>query len=225
MYLLTHTLLWSVLISIAFSDRILINDIVDRLLEGVSSTILQQGLDSINTEDLEHQWKYRWHFVKLKGSLKCTNGKVKKLSTIRRTGDSYFSAEGNKMAVSFSLGLQKLTIKYKCKATAKHLIKFHDSIKITVEHNSIRGEVSLTKDGDSCAASLERLETDRLDGVKIHTGGGPVNKIKDIILQAVYKHCKGSLLKNISSQMRKSASSRLGSQNWCKDIPHLNSTV
>lgn len=174
----------------------LINSIVDNILIDVKNFILQQGKDTLLVEDLRHDWKYRWHFLKLKGSVRCTNGKLKNLSSIRRTGDSFFKIDGNSMGVSFALGLEQLSLSYKCKIKAKNIINLTQKIKVTVNYDSVRGEISLTRSGDSCLADLKRLEIDRLDGVRIHSGGGPIHKVEDRLLNGFYKHCHGSLLKN-----------------------------
>lgn len=101
------------------SARVL-NEAVDRLLDAVNGLIIEAGLDKMNVSDLEHDWEIGWNFVRVSGTISCRGGWLRKLSSLRRTGDVILATHDDCFTLKAKLGFGELAFGYKtCKASAK----------------------------------------------------------------------------------------------------------
>ncbi|XP_066908392.1 uncharacterized protein [Halyomorpha halys] len=204
----------------ALADTVVLNQVVDQALAGLNAAISQGGKDVIPIAALNHNWKYRWHFIKLSGHMNCRDGYAKSLASLRRTGDVVMSTSGNQMTLRVALGLGTLEAGFKhCQFKAKHLFSVTQHISASVSSNSIVAQATLTKNGNECTAHLDSISLDNLGKIKVHTGGGVLHKIEDKLINWIVGHIHGSVVGSINSELQKQAYANFPRADLCSKIP------
>ncbi|KAK9499668.1 hypothetical protein O3M35_002675 [Rhynocoris fuscipes] len=203
------------------ADTVVLNQLMDQVIESMKMVINQAGMNEIKVPDMNNDWHYRWHFVKLSGHANCHDGTAKSLASIRRTGDTTVTTSGNRAIVKVRLGLGDLELNFgRCQFKAKHLFSVSEHIKLQVNSNSIELQVSLTGQGKQCVASLDHVVLDQFGGVKVDTGGGIIHKIEDKLIQWGTRHFHDNIVGMVNEKLADAVRKALPKIDLCSKIPH-----
>nr|ATU83064.1 secreted venom protein family 5 protein [Pristhesancus plagipennis] len=203
------------------ADTVVLNQLMDQVIESMKMVINQGGMNELTVPDMNNDWHYRWHFIKLSGHANCHDGKARSLASLRRTGDATVTTVGNKAIVKVRLGFGDLEFNFgRCQFKAKHLFSVSQHIKVKINSNSVELQVSLTGQGPKCVASLDHVVLDQFGGVKIDTGGGIIHNIEDKLLQWATRHFHDTIVGVVNDKLADAVRKALPKIDLCSKIPH-----
>nr|ATU83062.1 secreted venom protein family 5 protein [Pristhesancus plagipennis] len=214
-------LLFTLLLSYCTADTVVLNQLMDQVLDSLRTVINQAGMNEIHTPDADYEWPFKWHFVKITGHVNCRNGVARALASIRRTGDTTMTTQGNKATIRTRIGLGELGFYFgSCQLEAKHLFSYTHDIKGTVASNSIDLQISLTGQGPQCVASLDHVVLDQFGGLRVDTGGGPVHRIEDRLIEWLSRYFHDQIVAAVNTALADSVTKALPKVDLCSKIPH-----
>uniref|UniRef100_A0A224XNT5 Uncharacterized protein n=1 Tax=Panstrongylus lignarius TaxID=156445 RepID=A0A224XNT5_9HEMI len=209
------------LLSYCSADTVVLNQLMDQVLDSLRTVINQAGMNELHIPDSNYEWKYRWHFVKLTGHVDCRNGIARALASIRRTGDTTMTTQGNKAIIRTRLGLGELGFYFgSCQLKADHLFSYTHDIKGTVGTNSIDLEISLTGQGPRCVAAVDHIVLDQFGNLRVDTGGGPIHRIEDRIIEWLSRYFHDKIVDIVNKTLAENVAKALPKIDLCSKIPH-----
>jgi hypothetical protein len=193
----------SAIVNMTVCGTVNLNKIVDGLLDGLRTDIIEHGKDRLDIPDIEETFQKKVGFVKVKGEFKGEDGWVKNLSTVHRTADAIASSYGDWITVSCGFGLQHLEVGYD-----KYKAKFmglgpRGKISGIIGNNSILLNATVTLADKKCTMTLNELVLDQFGGLHLNvTGLGPLNWLVSKISTWILQHFNSEIKGKIESTLR-----------------------
>lgn len=192
-----------------------LNSEVDELLTNLNQIISLTGLDVLPLSDFTETFKAKWKLVKATCHFTATNGKVRSLATLQRTGNATLSASPSSVTLDLRLGLGQIQADYKYKVKF-HLFSVSGKLGARVRKLSLRVQVTLYVDehDDTCQAVLDLVSVEVLDDIDVTVSGlGALNWTMEKILEFITKHLQtdmrtrleGALSSALENQLKKRA--------------------
>jgi hypothetical protein len=180
-----------------------LNKIVDGLLDGLRTDIVEQGKDKISIPQIDKTFQKKVGFLKVKGEFIGEDGWVKNLSTVHRTADVVASSYGNLISVSCGFGLEHLEVGYDRYQAKFMRVGPHGKISGIIGKNSILINATLTLADHKCALTLNELVLNQFGGLNLKvTGLGPMNWLFSRISTWILQHFKSEIKGKIESTLR-----------------------
>jgi hypothetical protein len=194
----------SAITNITICGTVNLNKIVDGLLDGLRTDIVEQGKDKISIPQIDETFQKKVGFIKVKGEFIGEHGWVKNLSTIHRTADVIASSNGSWISVSCGFGLEHLEVGYDRYQAKLMRIGPHGKIRGNIGKNSILLNATVTLVDHKCALTLNELVLNQFGGLTLKvTGLGPMNWLFSKISKWVLHHFKSQIKDKIESTLRK----------------------
>jgi hypothetical protein len=200
----------SATVNITLCGTVNLNKIVDGLLDGLRTDIIERGKDKISIPDIHKTFHKKVGFLKVKGEFDGEDGWVKNLSTVYRTADVVASSYGNWISVSCGFGLGYLEVGYDNYHAKFMRIGPHGKISGIIGKNSILLNATVTLDGHECSMTLNELVLNQFGGLNLNvTGLGPLNWLLSKISTWLLQHFKSEIKGKIESTLREEITEKL----------------
>lgn len=187
-----------------------LNKIVDGLLDGLRTDIIEQGKDKISIPNIHETFHKKVGFIKVKGEFDGEDGWVKNLSTVYRTADVVASSYDNWISVSCGFGLGYLEVGYDRYHAKFMRIGPHGKISGIIGKNSILLNATVTLAGHKCTMALNELVLNQFTGLHLNvTGLGPLNWLFSKISTWILQHFKSEIKGKIESTLREEITQKL----------------
>lgn len=147
-----------------------INWILDTFLTEFRASTIKQGKSVIKLDDIQKQFEKEIFLVDIYGSIEATEGQLKNISTVYRTGNATLTESEDNIIVDVHLGLQELEIYFNHFELNFFNLDESGTIKATVDHNSIYMELDITYKPE-CSVKLTNLKIDALDNISVTITG------------------------------------------------------
>lgn len=147
-----------------------INWILDKFLSEYRKSTIESGNCEIKLDDIHEEFERILFIVYIYGTFDATNGRLKNLSTIQRTGDATLNESGGKVIVGDHLELQDLQIYFKKFKIFFFNIDDGGSIQATIRENSVYMELTIAYKPE-CSVTLTKLHLEKLDNIDVEVTG------------------------------------------------------
>lgn len=199
-------------------ESLKMNNLIDVVIKAATSLILATGQDQIPVRDLDISYKKTWFFAS--SSFEASEGWVKSLSTLQRTGDAIVKTNGSKITLDLSIGLGNMEIGYNHYVAKFMNIGPEGKLNAIVKYNSIDCHYTMTYNSDDCVTTLDRSNLDKFSGLDIHlTGLGPLNWFSGKTVSWILNLLQHSINNNLGERLTTTVCSSLAMMNICKNIP------
>jgi hypothetical protein len=193
----------SVISNITVCGTVNLNKIVDGLLDGLRTDIIEQGKDKISIPQIDEKFQKKVGFIKVKGEFIGEFGWVKNLSTVHRTADVIASSHGSWISVACGFGLEHLEVGYDRYEAKFMRMGPHGKISGLIGKNSILLNATVTLADHKCGLTLNELVLNQFGGLNLKvTGLGPMNWLFSKISTWVLQHFKSKIKGEIESALR-----------------------
>lgn len=158
-----------------------INWILDTFLIEYRASTIRNGKCELKLDDIKEEFERKVFIVDIYGTFEATQGRLKNLSTIYRTGDATLTESGGKVIVDAHLGLKELQIYFNRYKVHFFNLDEKGTIKANVGQNSVHVELEITYK-PKCSVTLTRLNIDTLDDIAVEiTGLSLLDRLADNI--------------------------------------------
>ncbi|KAK3916068.1 Parapinopsin [Frankliniella fusca] len=151
-----------------------VEGVVDNVLVIMHRELGRLGLGTIEIPDVAGTQKGL--------TLECSEGMMKGLRTLTRTGSAVVDHAEDHVMLSTSLTLGALEMSYRVHARYLFL-SFTSDVGATIERNSVSISVGVQSSDASCSVGVQGMRVDVLDGIQWRTTGfSTINKLVSTVL-------------------------------------------
>nr|XP_014292540.1 uncharacterized protein LOC106691321 [Halyomorpha halys] len=176
-----------------------LNELLDQVLEVLRPKIVDEGKDQIPINNINYNWSYKVLFIPIYGSVTCYNGKVRYLSTVKRTGDASGEIVEKGLSLQASVGLDIMQFLFQsCSLDIKSLISLKEALAGNVDKNSLTLQVYI----EGNVARIDKIWVSELSSIELTTGTNILHKLESAILNELIDKFHGVILNSINNQLR-----------------------
>nr|BAN20134.1 unknown secreted protein [Riptortus pedestris] len=212
--------IFSLLVGLGFSNKVIMNKIVDNKLEEARKAIREEHRSETPIPEIEkvYPFGFHWRGKVVSGRLDCRDGWARDMSTVVRTGNAILTAVEERLVLSLALGLEKLEFGFDhCQLSIEPIFSLVRNFTATVGKNSIHLQVSVAlNDTDNCHPRLDSFNISEADDIQVHTGQGIASQIKDKIITALLAHYHEEVLTVINMELLDIAINQISNATICQ---------
>lgn len=168
-------------------------------MDALRPKIVDEGKDQIPIDNIDYNWAYRVFFVPIDGKLTCRNGKVRYLSTIKRTGDASGEIVEKGLSIEASVGLDIMEFLFqRCDLNIRNMFTITEALAGNVGKNSITFQIYV--EGD--VVRIDRIWVNELSSIYLTTGTNILHKMESVILTGLISKFQGVIVNSINQQLK-----------------------
>uniref|UniRef100_A0A0K8T030 Uncharacterized protein n=2 Tax=Lygus hesperus TaxID=30085 RepID=A0A0K8T030_LYGHE len=204
----------SLLCRVNSNEPIDVNGVVDKLLDSIRQLAIDHDMDEMPVPEVHEEWEETRGILRLKGCINCTNGRLRSLTSIQRTGDANLSKRGDHLVLKVLLGFCELELEYeKCQATL-HRLSVTSGLRASVQSNSVDAEIKIRISGGELKATISHIFLAEFGKIRVHTGGGIFSKIKNRLLEVVARHFRTQIRQLVNERLEAYAKKAVSQVNF-----------
>ncbi|PAA59740.1 hypothetical protein BOX15_Mlig021288g1 [Macrostomum lignano] len=177
-----------------------VNTYVDMLMENLRPFMRDNGMDPLSLPNLSTSFSKKIWFVTWRGGASISQGQLRSLSSIHRTGNFGLDQSGNRLTIDGSVGVNQLWGSFRALAWFMS-IRISAGIQLTVQR--IRVRARLHADVSDLKAVLDLFKISEISNIGVKVSGlGPLNWILGPIATLVVNGVRGKIAQAIESPVK-----------------------
>lgn len=181
--------------------EVTLNGAFDYMIGRVLKHVNRSNIDQVRISPLNYTFNHNLILFPLKGELLATNGWLRSLSTLNRTGDVSFRKFNKTLTIEAHLGLGNLEIGYGNYTASIIGINIDGTIKTKVNENSIALKITVPYKDPNCTVKVD-VDFEKFDKIDVKaTGLKSFNWLLNTIVKGVVYKFKKTIKDNIEKKL------------------------
>lgn len=165
-----------------------INWLFDKFLKQYKDKLIEEGKTEIIIENFEEHFSQKLFVITIQGHMSVTDGSLKNLTTLHRTGDVTLDKNDQSFILTAYLGMTDFQVIYKKYELELVGLTQRGNIHAAVGSNSVCVKILIILKPE-CKVQLQSLEIETLDHIDISiTGLGPLHNLVNEISSWIVTH-------------------------------------